>query len=62
MEMKGKQQQANLLICNIYDEEWKSVIRKNIKATEKIYRWTKYQKDEKLSGCFFAEMTKNKME
>jgi hypothetical protein len=61
MEMKGKQQQTNLLICNIYDEEWKSVIRKNIKATEKIYR-TKYQKDEKLSGCFFAEMTKNKME
>jgi hypothetical protein len=58
MEMKGKQQQTNLLICNIYDEEWKSVIRKNIKATEKIYCCTKYQKDEKLSGCFFCRNDK----
>jgi hypothetical protein len=51
MEMKGKQQQTNLLICNIYDEEWKSVIRKNIKATEKIYQNNNAKKMRKKRTC-----------
>jgi hypothetical protein len=55
MEMKGKQQQTNLLICNIYDEEWKSVIRKNIKATEKYIVGQNIKKMKSYQDAFLQK-------